>query len=133
MRQNQSFRRSRLVAFVFTMMAAAAALGRADEVTVKGTVLRGTVVDLSPAGVTLRTEYGTGDVLIPWADVAAMTTGKELYILYGDHGATEGRILSYENGFLLVGEDAGAVTRIDPATIVDVDTPEDYRRITGSG
>lgn len=107
------------------VMAAATAPGRADEVTVKGTVLRGAVVDLNPAGVSLRTEYGTGDVLIPWADVTAITTDEDLYILHGDDGSTRGRVAGYQNGVLLVAEDAGAPAQIDPATIVDVDTPEE--------
>ncbi len=116
---------SRIAPLVLTVLFARATLGLADEVTVKGTVLRGNVVAMSPAGVTLRTEYGTGDVLIPWADVTAISTDAELYVLHGDEGETNGRVLGYQDGVLLVGQDTATAQRIDVSTIVDVDTPEE--------
>ncbi len=115
--------RFRFVTIVLTLVVAACAPGLADEVTVKGTVLRGTVVDLSPVGVSLRTDYGTGDVLIPWADITAIRTDNALHILHGDRGDANGMIVGYQDGSLLVGPDAATATRIDPGTIVDVDTP----------
>ena len=115
----------RVLPFVLTLLVAASTLGLADEVTVKGTVLRGIVVNMTPAGVSLRTEYGTGDILIPWDDVVAFSTEGELFVLYGDEGEANGRIVGYQDGAVLVGQDTATAARVDVSTIVDVDTPDE--------
>ena len=97
----------------------------ADEITVKGTVLRGTIVNMSADGATIRTEYGSGDVTVPWDDIEAISTDSELYVLHGDEGENNGQVLGYEDGVVLIGQDAATAARIDVSTIVDVDTPED--------
>ena len=123
----------RIVPFVLHVLVAASTLGLADEVTVKGTVLRGIVVSLTPTGVSLRTEYGTGDILIPWDDVEALSTDGEFFVLHGDKGEANGRIVGYQDGAVLVGQDTASASRVDVSTIVDVDTPEEvahwYERI----
>ena len=40
-----------------------------DEVKVKGTVLEGTIVEVTDSVVILRTKYGTGDLSIAYEDI----------------------------------------------------------------
>ena len=47
-------------------------LAAADHVTVKGTVLEGTVKKVSSKEIVMQTVYGKGDLTIPTADVSAI-------------------------------------------------------------
>jgi len=64
-----------------TLGAAAAA---ADEVTSKGTVLRGKVVSFSSGGVVFEPEYGKGALVMKWADIEDMKTDKPFQVLHGE-------------------------------------------------
>jgi len=46
----------------------------ADEVTVKGTVLRGTIVSANDAKIELETEYGKGKISIAFEDIQDIKT-----------------------------------------------------------
>lgn len=99
------------------------AVSLADEVTVKGTVLRGTVVSLTDTKLEYETEYGKGKLIIDLADVQDMKTDSRFYVLHGDKRETVGRVVGLEGGRLLVGADVGsaepvaiaAINRVHPA------------------
>jgi hypothetical protein len=92
----------------------------ADEVTVKGTVLRGTIVGIGRGGVELRTEYGSGTLTIPIPQVEAITTDTAIHVIHGVRGSAIGRILGVQDGLLIVGEDLASAERIDVKTIVSI-------------
>ncbi len=54
-----------------------------DEVTSKGTVLRGKVLSFSSSGVEFETEYGKGTISIPWKNIEAIKTEGPFQVLYG--------------------------------------------------
>jgi hypothetical protein len=97
----------------------------ADEVTVRGTTLSGTVVGISAAGVALKTDYGSGTLTIPFDRIESITTDGPLYVFHGDHGEAVGRVLGVEGGALVVGDDPTSAQRIDVKTIVAADTLEE--------
>ena len=102
-----------------TLWAAAAA---ADEVTSKGTVLRGKVVSFSSGGVVFEPEYGKGALLMKWADIEDMKTEKPFQVLHGEDQEAAAPVQGVSDGKLLVGPSAGAATAIDITTI-DVAQP----------
>jgi hypothetical protein len=93
------------VAFAAAFAALGVRAALADEVTVKGTVLRGTVTAVSSAGVTLETEYGKGAIAIEWADVEALSTEQDFQVLYGDGQSATAPLTGVRDGTLLVGPD----------------------------
>ena len=84
----------------------------ADEVTSKGTVLRGTVTALTGAGITFSPEYGKGTLAIEWESVDDVKTDAPFQVLYGDGQESDAPLRGFSNGKLLVGE-----TPVDAATI----------------
>jgi hypothetical protein len=102
-----------IVGLVVVAMAVAA---RADTVTVKGTTLTGTVAVVSGDGVEFETEYGKGNVLIDYKDLEDIRTDAPYHLFHGEE-LTVGKIVGFEDGKLLVGEDAATATAIDPATL----------------
>jgi putative salt-induced outer membrane protein YdiY len=81
-----------------------AGAGRAAEVTVKGTVLSGKIVDVVKGGVKMQTVYGDGTLTIPFADIEAIESDQRFIVLYGDDESTGGRLLGVEGGALIVGD-----------------------------
>jgi hypothetical protein len=119
----------RVPAVVLGLLAIVLALGAealwrmalADEVAVKGTILRGTVVGISAAGVELKTDYGSGTLTIPFDQIESIKTDRPLHVFHGDQGEAVGRVLGVEGGNLIVGEDLASAERVDVKTIVVVD------------
>jgi len=105
-----------LVALV--VVAVSSAPGLADEVTVKGTVLRGTVLGVTSDTMELETEYGKGNLKVPLEDVEAVVTEGHYTVLHGEDGRTRGRLLGTVDQHLLVGEDPDSASRIAAATII---------------
>ena len=99
-----------LVALMMLLAWATAAVS--DEVTSKGTRLRGAVQGLSDTGVTLAPEYGEGTLLIKWDDVEEISTDGALQVLYGEGAEVVAPIKGKRGGVLLVGE-----SEVDIATI----------------
>ena len=89
----------------------------ADEVTVKGTVLRGTIVSANDAKIELETEYGTGKISIAFEDIQDIKTDSRFIVLYGDKGEASGRIVGFKDGRLLVGTDPATATPVAVAGI----------------
>ena len=84
----------------------------ADEVTSKGTVLRGKVSALSGAGITFSPEYGNGTLAIKWEKIENVKTDAPFQVLYGDGEESDAPLQGFSNGQLLVG-----ATTVDVATI----------------
>ena len=104
------FWRVALVAGLITMGYASRVV--ADEVTSKGTVLRGKVSALSGAGITFAPEYGTGTLAIKWENIENVKTDAPFQVLYGDGEESDAPLQGFSNGQLLVG-----ATTVDVATI----------------
>lgn len=90
----------------------------ADEVTVKGTVLQGTVTALSAAKVEFETIYGKGTLVIPFADIQNLTTDASCVVYHGAEAKSAGRLLGIENGKLLVGTSRVSATPVDISSIL---------------
>jgi hypothetical protein len=89
----------------------------ADEVTSKGTVLRGKITGLSSAGTAFAPEYGKGELAIKWADIEDLKSDGPFQILYGDDQEVDGSLRGFSNGKLLVGTTTATAREIDVATI----------------
>lgn len=106
-------------AILLALAASLSALGaRADQVTSKGTVLRGTITAVSDAGVTLETEYGTGAIVIKWADVEDLRTDAPFQLLHGADQATVAPLRSFGDGTLVVGGETDQPTEIAVASLL---------------
>lgn len=92
--------------------------GFADEVTVQDTVLRGTVTAITSTAIEFDTVYGTGTLSIPYENIQNLVTEKDYYIFYGEEGESIGRLVGFDDGTLLVGDDRKTATRVAAATIV---------------
>jgi len=90
----------------------------ADEVTVKGTVLQGTITALSASKVELKTVYGKGTLVIPFADIQNLTTDASCVVYHGEDAKSTGRLLGIEQGKLLVGTSRASATPVDISTIL---------------
>jgi hypothetical protein len=102
-------RLSRLAATLAALLAAATV--HADEVTSKGTVLRGKITGVTSSGVTMETEYGKGEIAIKWEDVQDLKSDANFQVLYGDGETATAPLRGLEDGKLLVGSDAPVDTK----------------------
>ncbi len=94
------------------------AVARADQVTSKGTVLKGKITGVTSAGVAFEPEYGKGSIVIDWKDVEDLKTDGPFQVLYGEDGDSAAALQGYSDGKLMVGGDAASATPIETATIV---------------
>ncbi len=90
-----------LLATVLIVFVASAAV--ADEVTSKGTVLRGTITAISGAGITFEPEYGKGALTMKWKDIEDVRSEVPFQVLYGLNEEQDGPLNGLSNGNLTVG------------------------------
>ena len=83
--------------------------GRADRVTVKGTVLEGTVQSVGAKAVVLETVYGKGDLSIALEDVEAIETEGDFHVFHGDDLHTVGRVVGTSPDAVRIAGPAGEV------------------------
>lgn len=95
----------------------AAGAAGADEVTSKGTVLKGKVTGLSSGGLLLEPEYGKGVLTIDWKDVEDVRTDGPFQVLYGDGLEADAPLQGFSDGKLLVGGDPTTATAIPIADL----------------
>lgn len=116
----RSFHQRPARAFVATILAALlghATAVAADEVTAKGTVLRGKITDLSGAGITFAPEYGKGSLAIKWESIEDLKSDGAFQIFYGEDQESDTPLQGYRDGKLLIGTSAATATAIDVTTI----------------
>ncbi|HYD48505.1 MAG TPA: DUF481 domain-containing protein [Terriglobales bacterium] len=75
-----------------------------DEVTARGTTLRGTINRLTGTGVELQPEYGDGVLMVKWKDVENLRSEKVFQILHGDDDAVYSPLHGYRDGKLQLNE-----------------------------
>ncbi len=104
------------------LMTALVALGVraavADEVTSKGTVLRGTITAISAAGITFEPEYGKGALAMKWQDITDLKSDGPFQVLYAEDQELDAPLRGFSDGKLLMGTSTATATEIDTATIV---------------
>jgi hypothetical protein len=113
-----------LVVLLQTLLVAAVA--GAAEVRVKGQLLEGKVVGMTPKGVEFETILGTGAIVIPFADVEELSSDKTFVVLYGDSGEVRGRIVGLDGEQLLVGDDPATATPVEVGSIFRSFTAEEF-------
>ncbi|HSP99899.1 MAG TPA: DUF481 domain-containing protein [Candidatus Dormibacteraeota bacterium] len=89
----------------------------ADDVTSKGTVLKGKVTGMSSAGLTLEPEYGKGTLAIDWKDIEDVKTDGPFQVLYGDNLEADAPVQGFSDGKVLVGGAAETATAIAVADL----------------
>ena len=87
-------------------------LAAADLVTVKGTVLEGTVHSISTKEVVMETVYGKGDLEIKTEDVAAIETDAPFHVYQANDTLAVGRVVGVTPAALTVAADDGTRTEI---------------------
>ena len=90
---------------------------RADQVTSKGTVLRGKITGVSSAGITFEPEYGKGALTIKWEDIEDLKTDGNFQVLYGDDEESDTPLAGYTDGTLFAGAAVEGATQIPIDTI----------------
>lgn len=107
----------------------------ADQITVKDHLLNGKVVGLTPVaidgettvpGLAFESEFGKGNLLIPFAEMTSLDTDAEFYVLHGDEAESMGRLVGVVDGALLVGSDAANAERIPVDTIHSIVSKAKY-------
>lgn len=68
----------------------------ADEVTVRGTTLKGRVLDLEASGIHFKTIYGEGNILIRYEETENVQTPGEFHIYHSDGQKIQERLLGKE-------------------------------------
>lgn len=116
------WRRAAAVGLGLWLVFGAAAVG-ADEVTSKGTVLRGKVTGISAKTLTLEPEYGAGSLVIEWEDVEAVSTDGDLQILHGEELELIAPIAGRRGDVLVVGEQEVEIATIFTGVAVGPDGP----------
>lgn len=110
-------RRGAIHALLVTGLLCGATPAVADEVTSKGTVLKGTVTGLSSGGLVFEPEYGKGVLTIDWEDVEDVKTDGPFQVLYGDDLEADAPLQGYSDGKVLVGGDPTTATAIPTADL----------------
>ena len=106
-------RTAALLASVLLMATAAVA----DDVTSKGTVLKGKVTGMSPDGLTVEPDYGKGALAIDWKNVEDVKTDGPMQVLYGDGEEADAPLQGFSDGKVLVGGAAATATAVPIADI----------------
>jgi hypothetical protein len=94
-----------------------AAAVHADQITSKGTVLRGKITALSSAGVTFAPEYGAGSLTVKWEDIEDLKTDASFQVLYDEGLESDAPLQGFANGTLYVGPRLEGATPIETKTI----------------
>jgi len=103
--------------FMFLSTLLLSTLAFSDEVTSKGTVLRGKVLSFSSSGVEFETVYGAGTISIPWKNIEAIKTEGPFQVLYGKDKEIDAQVQGLTDGKLLIGESAQTVIPVEMAKI----------------
>lgn len=89
-----------------------------DEVTVRGTTLKGWILDLETDGIHFKTIYGKGEISIRYEEIEHIQTQREFYIYHSDGETIKGRLVGMEDDSLLVATESETVFRLKNGVIV---------------
>lgn len=103
------------VGVLVALLSAAAA--QADDVTSKGTVLKGKITAFNADGLTLEPEYGKGALAIKWADVEDVRSEGPFQVFYGDDLELNAPLQGFSDGKLLIGSDAASATAVETTAL----------------
>lgn len=92
-------------------------LSAADRVTVKGTVLEGTVKSISPKQVVMKTVYGKGDLTIKTEDVSAIETDAPFHVYKSDDGTEVGPVVGVTPAAVTLARSDGAPVEVPFDTV----------------
>jgi len=93
-------------------------LAAADRVTVKGTVLEGTVKSVSGKEIVMSTVYGKGEIAIKTADVEAIETDAPFHVFHDDRDAESvGRVVGVTPDAVTIAAADGAPSQIPFAEV----------------
>ena len=87
-------------------------LAAADRVTVKGTVLEGTVKSISAKQIVLETVYGKGDLVIKTEDVSAIETDSPFHVYKSDDGTEVGPVVGVTPAAVTVAKGDGTPVEV---------------------
>lgn len=93
MKKNEVGARLGIAGALASVIVFLAATAHADRVTVKGTVLEGTVKSVTSKSVVLETVYGKGDLVIAIEDVQAISTDAPFHVFHADDVDTLGPVV----------------------------------------
>lgn len=119
-----------VVAIVVATLAVAPSVW-ADEVTSKGTKVRGKVKRLTSSAVALEPEYGEGEILMKWKDVEGLTTDGAFYVQYGEDEEIVAPVRGKRGQAIRVGDEELDPTTIHAGTPVGPDGPTWKQRLRG--
>jgi hypothetical protein len=88
----------------------------ADEITVKGDTLKGTVKGLTDEHVEFETVYGAGTIKIPYADVERLDTESAYRVFHGGEETT-GRLTGVADGSVVLATAEGGTERVGTGSI----------------
>jgi putative salt-induced outer membrane protein YdiY len=94
--------------FCLALLLLVPSLAAADRVTVKGTVLEGTVKSISAAKLVMKTVYGKGDLTIETEDVDAIETDAPFHVYKADDGVVVGPLVGVTPAALTVAQRDGS-------------------------
>lgn len=84
----------------------------ADEIRVRGSVLRGTVKEVTATGVVFTPAAAKGELTIEYADLEDIRTDAPLHVIHGRDAVTVAPLAGYRDGRLLLGDTSVPVDTI---------------------
>src|SRR6478609_847824 len=88
-----------------------------DEIVVKGTTLKGHVLNFSEKSITFETIYGTGKLEIAYTDIEQFKTYNSFRFIQRDGEDVRGRVAQLSTRDLVVAETTGEVKLIKPTNL----------------
>jgi putative salt-induced outer membrane protein YdiY len=115
-----------LILLILSVLLLVPASAAADRVTVKGTVLEGTVKSISSKEIVMSTVYGKGELHIPTGDVTAIETDAPFHVLEAEQSHL-GRIVGITPLSVSLAQPEGPVAEIplDQVQAAPRSVPED--------
>jgi putative salt-induced outer membrane protein YdiY len=101
-----------------SVLACLAAVAQADEIVVKGDVLKGTIKEVTATGLIFETVYGKGTLEIEHKDIERLETENPFVVLHGDDDEHTGRLIGIGESGLQVDDESGETVTVPLDTIV---------------
>jgi hypothetical protein len=109
-----------------TLCLLAAVSVQADEIVVDGKPMSGKVVKVTPKGLDVKTDYGKGNVLVPYDKVTSLRTDEPFTLIVSDEDEIVGNLVGVKDGNLLVGADAASARAVPVDSLHDSVTQKEF-------